>query len=156
MTFTPAYSGGRPVPADRLSRSSARKCPVPSDGLCPESRSFSFRLPSNELPPFALRQGFWRLTPPADQAAGRPGFLLQTVTSFLRPGLHYYYGFICHLAPLRLTLSLLLNLPTRIPQRNDTRLPQLPRAPCELRHPQSLHGSDQESGFALLCTLTHP
>ena len=156
MTSSPGYSGGRPVPADRLSRSSAGKCPVPSDGLCPESRPFSFRLPSNELPPFAPRQGFWRLTSPADQAAGRPGFLLQTVTSFLRPRLHHYYGFICHLAPLRSTLSFLLNLPIRILQRNDTRLPQLPRAPCELRHPQSLHGYDQVQGFALFGTLTHP
>jgi hypothetical protein len=50
---------------------------------------------------------------PRGQAASRPGFLLQTVTSFLRPGLRHYYGFICHLAPLRLTLSLLLNLPIR-------------------------------------------
>jgi hypothetical protein len=113
MTFLPSYSGGRPVPADRLSRSSARKCPVPSDGLCPESRPFSFRLPSNELPPFARHQGFWHLTPPANQASGHPGFLLQTVTSFLRPGLHHYYGFICHLAPLRSTLSFLLSLPYR-------------------------------------------
>ena len=113
MTFLPGYSGGRPVPADRLSRSSARKCPAPSGGLCPKSRPFSFRLPSNELPPFAPRRGFWRLTRPANQVAGHPGFLLQTVTSFLRPGLRHYYGVICHLAPLRLTLSLLLNLPIR-------------------------------------------
>jgi hypothetical protein len=113
MTLLPGYSGGRPVPADRLSRSSAKKCPVPSDGLCPESRPFSFRLPSNELPPFAQRQGFWHPTPPANQAAGHPGFLLQTVTSFLRPGLRHYYGFICHLAPLRSTLSLLLSLAIR-------------------------------------------
>lgn len=91
-----------------------RKCPVPSDGLCPESCPFSFRLPSNELPPFAPRQGFWRRTPPANQAAGHPGFILQTVTSFLRPGLHHYYGFICHLAPLQLTLSLLLCLLIRL------------------------------------------
>ena len=155
MTSLPGYSGGRPVPADRLSRSSAKKCPVPSDGLCPESRPFSFRLPSNELPPFAQRQGFWHPTPPANQAAGHPGFLLQTVTSFLRPGLRHYYGFICHLAPLRSTLSLLLNLTIRETLRNDTRLPQLLRAPCKLPHPQSLKGSDQVSGFALSCTLTH-
>jgi hypothetical protein len=113
MTLLPGYSGGRPVPADRLSRSSARKCPAPSGGLCPESRPFSFRLPTNELPPFAPRRGFWHPTRPADYAAGRPGFLLQTVTSFLRPGLRHYYGFICHLAPLRSTLSLLLSLPFR-------------------------------------------
>jgi hypothetical protein len=115
MTFSPGYSGGRPVPADRLSRSSAGKCPAPSDGLCPESCPFSFRLPSNELPPFAPRQGFWRPTRPADHAAGHPGFVLQTVTSFLWPGLRHYYGFICHLAPLRSTLSLLLCLTIRKP-----------------------------------------
>lgn len=40
--------------------------------------------------------------------------------------------------------------------QNDTRLPQLPRAPCELPHPQSRTGSDQVSGFALFCTLAHP
>ena len=113
MTFSPGYSGGRPVPADRLSRPSAGECPAPSGGLCPESRPFSFRLPSNELPPFAPRQGFWHLPPPANRAAGHPGFLLQTVTSFLRPGLHHYYGFICHLAPHRSTLSLLLCLTIR-------------------------------------------
>ncbi|MEK6247862.1 MAG: hypothetical protein N2C12_06760, partial [Planctomycetales bacterium] len=36
------------------------------------------------------------------------------------------------------------------------RLPQLPRTPCELPHPQSRYGSDQVLGFALSSTLTHP
>jgi hypothetical protein len=49
----------------------------------------------------------------------------------------------------------LLRMPTA-DFRNDTRLPQLPRAPCELPHPQSRTGSDQVSGFAISCTLTHP
>src|SRR5664279_2734501 len=114
MTPPTVYSRGQPVPADRLSRSSARKCPVPSDGLWPEEHSFSFRFPSNELPPFASRQRFWLLTSPANRAAGHPSFTLQTVTSFHRPGLHHYYGFICHLAPLRSTLSLLLSLTYRL------------------------------------------
>ena len=114
MTPPPVYSRGQPVPADRLSRSSARKCPVPSDGLWPDEHSFSFRFPSNELPPFASRQRFWLLTSPANRAAGHPSFTLQTVTSFHRPGLHHYYGFICHLAPLRSTLSLLLSLTYRL------------------------------------------
>ena len=113
MTPPPGYSRGQPVPADRLSRSSARKCPVPSDGLWPDEHTFAFRFPSNELPPFAQRQRFWLLTPPTNQAAGHPGFLLQSVTSFLRPGLSHYYGVICHLAPLRSTLSILLNLTIR-------------------------------------------
>jgi len=39
---------------------------------------------------------------------------------------------------------------------DDTRLPQLLRTPRVLLHPHSRHGSDQESGFALSCTLTHP
>jgi hypothetical protein len=33
------------------------------------------------------------------RATGHPGFLLQSVTSFLRPGLCHYYGIFCHLAP---------------------------------------------------------
>jgi len=128
--FFPGYSDGRPVPADRLSRSSAQKCPAPSGGLCPELHPFSFRFPSNELPPFAQRQGFWRLTPPADQAAGRPGFLLQTVTSFLRPGLRHYYGVICHLAPLRSTLSFLLSLPIRRLRGRYKASPVTSDSPC--------------------------
>jgi hypothetical protein len=39
---------------------------------------------------------------------------------------------------------------------NDMRLPQLPRTPGKLRHPQSPNGTDQVSGFALFCTLTLP
>jgi hypothetical protein len=36
------------------------------------------------------------------------------------------------------------------------RLPRLRRKPCEQCHPQSHHGTDQVSGFALFCTLTLP
>jgi hypothetical protein len=111
MSHVTGYSGERPVTADRFSRSSAVKCPVPSDGLGSDSIPFLCRLPSNELPPFAFQQGFWRLSAPTNQAVGHPGFILQSVTSFHRPGFHYYYGVICHLAPLRSTLSLLLDLP---------------------------------------------
>jgi len=50
---------------------------------------------------------------PADQTAVRPGFFLQSVNSFLRPELLHYYGFICHLTPLRMTSILLLCLPGR-------------------------------------------
>jgi len=50
-------------------------------------------------------------TAPRELATGRPGFLLQSVASFLRPGLHHYYGFICHLAPPRSTLSFLSGFP---------------------------------------------
>ncbi|TRO80315.1 hypothetical protein FL622_11845 [Desulfuromonas acetexigens] len=68
----------------------------------------SVRKPSNELPPFAFRYGFWLAAAPTDQAVSRPGFTLQTVTSFHRPGLHHYYGFICHLTPRRSGLGSLL------------------------------------------------
>lgn len=129
MRILPGYSGGRPVTADRLSQSSAIKCPVPSDGLCPDLSPYLFRFPSNELPPFAFRQGFWLLPAPTNLAMGRPSFTLQSVTSSHRPGLQHYYGFICHLAPLRLTLESPLGSPYPLPSRNDTRLPQLPPAP---------------------------
>jgi hypothetical protein len=42
------------------------------------------------------------------------------------------------------------------PVRNCMRLPRLRRTPCEQCHPQSHHGTDQVSGFALFCTLTLP
>ena len=42
---------------------------------------------------------------PANHAAGHPGCILQSVASFHRPGLHHYYGFICHPAPLRSRLG---------------------------------------------------
>lgn len=63
-----------------------------------------------------------------------------------------------HLPPCTASFDLESPLGSLYPQttRNDTRLPQSPPAPYELRHPQSLHGSDQVSGFALFCTLTHP
>lgn len=77
-----------------------------------------FRKPSNKFPPFALRCGFWLTTVPIDQAAGHPGFTLQTVTSFHRPGLHHYYGFICHLTPRRSTSDCPLCLPYPIPDHS--------------------------------------
>lgn len=40
-------------------------------------------------------------------ADGQLGFLLHTITGFLRPSLTHYYGFICHLTPT-FTLSFLL------------------------------------------------
>ena len=78
-----------------------------------------FRKPSNKLPPFALRCGFWLTTNPVDQTTGHPGFTLQTVTSFHRPGLHHYYGFICHLTPRRSTSGCPLCLPYPIPDHSD-------------------------------------
>jgi len=89
---------------------------------------------------------------------GRPGFPLQSVTSFPRPGLLHYYGFICHLTPRRSALSLLLCLPIHPTHAgwNDARLPQLLRAPGELLHPQSRHGFDQVLDVTPFCTLTLP
>ena len=42
------------------------------------------------------------------------------------------------------------------PLRDATGLPRLRRVPCEQCHPQTHHGPDQVSGFALFCTLAHP
>jgi hypothetical protein len=63
-----------------------------------------------------------------------------------------------HLPPCTASFDLEspLESPYPLTERNDTRLPQLPRTPCEQHHPQTLHRADQEQGFALFCTLTHP
>lgn len=93
-------------------------------------------------------------------ATGRPGFLLQTVTSFLRPGLHHYYGIFCHLAPHRKTLksplgtSLLASL-TEKPRRYEAS-PVTFRLPVNDAILNHATGYDQVSGFALCSTLTHP
>ncbi|MFO7495244.1 MAG: hypothetical protein R6X05_06365 [Desulfobacterales bacterium] len=56
---------------------------------------------------------------PADKAAGRPGFALQSVTRFLRPGRHHYYGITCHRAPRRLAGGLLLGRPSSTADRRN-------------------------------------
>lgn len=53
----------------------------------------------------------------------RRGFILQTVTSFHRPRLCHYYGFICHLTPHRRSLEFPLEVV--LPCSDDARLPQL-------------------------------
>lgn len=156
MTFSPGYSGGRPVPADPLSRSSAKKVPRPVGRLmsrialllvpAPFKRTSSLRTTLGLLAPDAPREpgrGSSRFFPPDCYQLSQAGTL-----SLLR----------IHLPPRTASFDLEspLESPYPLPARNDTRLPQLPRAPCELPHPHSLHGSDQESGFALFCTLTHP
>ena len=118
--------------------------------------SFDFQKPSNQLPPFATDGAFGFSTSPCEHAAGHPGFILQTVTRFLRPEFLHYYGFICHLTPLRSVSSLLLDFTIRLFVRNDMRLPQLLTGSCELPHPQTRRGSDQVLGVAISCTLTHP
>ena len=57
-----------------------------------------------------LRNGgrFWQLAAREDLASRRRGFLLHTVTRFLRPQLAHYYGIICHLTSLRMSLESLL------------------------------------------------
>jgi hypothetical protein len=90
---------------------------------------------------------------------GRSGFTLHTVTSFHRPELQHYYGFICHLTSLRSASSFLLNLPIHahaLTYWNNIRLPRLRRIPGEQSHPQAHYGADQVSGFALFWTLTLP
>ena len=60
-----------------------------------------------------------------------------------------------HLPPYTASVSLELPLEPPYPnhQRNDVRLPQLLRAPCERSHPQSHCRSDQVPGFTLFCTF---
>ena len=58
----------------------------------------------------------------ANQVASHPDFLLQSVTSFHRSGLHHYYGFICHPAPLQTRLG--FPLVRILPSRDDTGLPR--------------------------------
>jgi hypothetical protein len=111
----PVTSDGRPLSAEGLLQPTADSVSRPIGRLVSGSTFKSwFRKPSNKLPPFALRCGFWLTTAPVDQATVHPGFTLQTVTSFHRPGLHHYYGFICHLTPRRSTSGcpLCLSYPT--------------------------------------------
>ncbi len=131
------------------------KSPAPSSSLCPTRLQFQF--PKIFGHTSSLRNGpcFWLWPVPANQTTGHSSFTLHTVTRFQRPELHHYYGFICHLPLLRIILGFPLISP--IPQNgNNARLPRLRRTPCEQCHPQSHHGSDQELGFALFWTLTHP
>ena len=75
--------------------------PTSSGGLCINpSRCARDQQPLLRLlPPFANRVGLRLGGYPKTSAWGRSGFLLHTVTRFLRPELQHYYGFICHLAP---------------------------------------------------------
>ena len=56
--------------------------------------------------------------------------------------------------PLRSASGLPLRLPFPFFPGTIRVLPQLPRTPCELPHPQPRVRADQVSGFALCCTLT--
>ena len=127
-----------------------------SCGLCPESRPFSFRFPSNELPPCAPRQGFWRLTPPVEQSRGSSRFSPPDCYQPSQAGTSSLLRI--HLPPCTTAFDLEFPLVSHDPQtaRNGTRLTQFLRTPCKLPHPQSLKGFGQVSGFALFCTLTHP
>ena len=69
------------------------------------------------------RSAFGLTTVPCTFGRGRPGFLLRTITGFLRPELSYYYGLICHLLQHRFGLTLILLSSTCVQDRN--RLPQL-------------------------------
>jgi len=119
--------------------------------------SFDFRKPSNQLPPFATDGAFGFSTSPYEQAAGHPGFLLQTVTRFLRPGFLHYYGFICHLTPLRSVSSLLLSFTIRsgYSGRNDMGFPSYLRFPVNspiLKHVTGLTKYRASRYFARLPT----
>lgn len=133
-------------------------CLTPSGNLCsldgtlqfPEYLQINF-IPS-QLPCLLAHRS------PHEHAVGHPRFLLHTVTGFHRQGFQHYYGIICHLTP-QTPSAWVPPCRTRAgqtPSSNGARLPRLRRTPGGRCHPQSPHGTDQVSGFALFCTLTLP
>lgn len=83
-----------------------RRLCVRHDFLFPFRRNVRMNfIPSHSDEAFGTHQ------PLPTLAADHPGFILQSVTSFHRPGFHHYYGIVCHLALHRKALSFLLYLP---------------------------------------------
>ena len=78
------------------------KCPAPSSSLCPARSSFTT---SKNIQIYFLPSHLTRLLTLASPCKPSCSFTLHTVTSFHRPELHHYYGFICHLTPHRIILS---------------------------------------------------
>jgi len=133
-------------------------CLTPSGNLCSVNGKFQF--PEYLQINFIPSQLQWLLAQqsPHEHAVSHPCFPLHTVTGFHRQGLHNYYGIICHLTPQTLS-AWVPPCETRAgltTPSNDVRLPRLRRTPDERCHPQTPHGTDQVSGFALFCTLTLP
>ncbi len=89
----------------------------------------------------------------------RLGFILHTVTRFLRPRLQHYYGLICHLT-LTMNLNCFLftmsehTVINHLLQIQCQASPVITPAPCKVFHPQALHMVNRVLGFALFCTLT--
>jgi len=112
------------------------------------------------FPPLRLVRRFWRTPSPQVSACGHSGFLLHTVTRFLWPELHHYYGFICHptchASPARIA-SCRESLSKKKILSDDTGLPQLMSGfPVEYAVLNHCVRYDQVLGFALFCTLTSP
>ena len=89
----------------------------------PSSRFTSLTRLKNTSP-LRSQWRFWLPLAPLDTTNGHLGFILHTVTSFHRPRLNHYYGFICHLAPTS-TLSFLLYRCFHHPDEFGVRLPRL-------------------------------
>jgi len=151
---------------DGLSRQRSRqaltvaKCPAPSGGLCPDSPSSSDfgNLRTNFIPSHDTA-AFGSPRPPQTRRRVVPVLPSRRLPAFI--GRNFITTTESSATSHRIVwprvspCAALFRKPTA-GSRNDTRLPQLPRVPCELPHPQSRSGSDQVSGFALFCTLTHP
>ena len=120
----------------------------------------AFSSPLRELlPPFAPWTPLLATPSPQVSACGLPGFTLRSVTRLLWPGLHHYYGFICHptchalsarIASCQISLK---GMPLERRYRASPVNTQLP-----VRYAVLIHyiRYDQVSGFALPSTLTSP
>jgi len=102
----------------------------------PSSHSTPLALLKNTSP-LRNQRRFWLPLTPLHHGNGLLGFPLRTVTSFHRPRLHHYYGFICHLAPTS-TSSFLLYKCFHHPDEFGVRLPRLLHRP-PVRDPTLKH-----------------
>lgn len=86
------------------------------------------------------------------QAHTRPGFLLQSVTSFHWPGLTHYYGTIRHLAIPRFGFPFRLYLPylVRVCAKETTRLPSVICIFCSI-HPDPNHVDESYRSCPFIC-----
>jgi hypothetical protein len=159
--YTPSYATPKSGQNQQLAGQGAPPIayPVPADGLGSEQQPRTrLEETSNKLLPFATSMAFGACRPRVyqDNRSFRfyPPDCYQLssaeTSSLLRDHLPP------HTASLRLGSPLVLHYLQPLLSENDMRLPQLPRTPGKLRHPQSPNGFDQVSGFALFCTLTLP
>ena len=74
-TAFPGYFGGRPLSAEGLSRPTADSVSRPGGRLVSgATNATASKRPSNKLPPFAFRHGFWHITAPAEACGGSSRF----------------------------------------------------------------------------------